>query len=263
MRHRVPIAAALLAVAVGVAVGAMGTLAPAAASRPAAKATGDITVSAAASLTEAFTALGNKFEQQNPKATVTFNFGSSPALVTQIQGGAPADVFAAADLANMDKLVSGGQVTVSPTPFARNQMEIAVKPGNPEGVDGVSDLGSVGTIALCGATIPCGIYAASVLKKAAVTVPESSVNRGVDAKATLASVSQGDANAAIVYVTDVMAAGSGVAGVPIPAELNVTAVYPIAPVADAGNAKGAKAFVRYVASPAGQKILAKYGFLPA
>jgi len=237
---------------------------PAGATQPGAKkATGAITVSAAASLTEAFTALGEKFQKQNPKATVTFNFGSSSALVTQIQGGAPADVYASADLTNMDKLVSGGQVTVTPTPFARNQMEIAVKPGNPAKVASVADLATIGTIALCGATVPCGVYAGSVLKKANVTIPETSITRGVDAKATLASVAQGDANAAIVYVTDVQSAGTTVTGVEIPEDQNVVAVYPIAPLASSSNPKTATAFVQYVASPAGQKILAKYGFLAA
>lgn len=227
------------------------------------KPTGTITVSAAASLTEAFTAIGEKFQKQNPKATVTFNFGSSSALVTQVQGGAPADVFASAALTNMDKLVSGGQVTTTPTPFARNQMQIAVKPGNPQKVAAVADLANVGTIALCGTTVPCGVYAASVLEKANVTIPESSITRGADVKAALAAVSQGDAHAAIVYETDVQAAGTAVTGVDVPAAQNVVAVYPIAPIAATANPKLAKAFIDYVASPAGQKILAKYGFLPA
>ena len=237
---------------------------PAGAATPTAKKpTGAITVSAAASLTEAFTAIGEKFQKQNPKATVTFNFGSSSTLVTQIQGGAPADVYASADLTNMDKLVSGGQVTATPTPFARNQMEIAVKPGNPSKVASVADLADIGTVSLCGATVPCGIYAASVLKKANVTIPESSITRGADVKATLAAVSQGDANAAIVYESDVQSAGTTVAGVMIPADQNVVAVYPIAPIAASSNLKLARAFISYVVSPAGQKILAKYGFLAA
>lgn len=240
---------------------ALTSTAPAGASRPVAKPSGSITVSAAASLTEAFTAIGEKFQKQNPKATVTFNFGSSSALVTQIQGGAPADVYASADLTNMDKLVGGGQVTATPTPFARNEMQIAVKPGNPRKVTSVANLANLGIVSLCGTTIPCGVYAASVLKKANVTIPESSITRGVDAKATVAAVAQGDANAAIVYVTDVMAAGTTVTPVAIPAEQNAIAVYPIAPIAASANPKLASAFVTFVVSPAGQKILAKYGFL--
>ena len=260
MRRR----SALLLVAFLVAVTAALVTTPVGATAPTAKKpSGTITVSAAASLTEAFTAIGEKYQKQNPKATVTFNFGSSSALVTQIQGGAPADVYAAADLTNMDKLVSGGQVTATPAPFARNQMGIAVKPGNPQKVTGVADLANIGTISLCGTTVPCGVYAASTLKKANVTIPESSITRGADAKATLAAVSQGDANAAIVYVTDVKAAGTTVQGVEIPADQNVVAVYPIAPIASSTNAKLAQSFIEYVVSPAGQKILAKYGFLAA
>ena len=253
----------LLLVALVVAVATAFAAAPAGASRPAAKPSGSITVSAAASLTEAFTAIGEKFRKRNPKATVTFNFGSSSSLVTQIQGGAPADVYASADLTNMDKLVAGGQVTTTPTPFARNEMQIAVKPGNPMKVTSVASLATIGTVSLCGTTVPCGVYAASVLKKATVTIPESSITRGVDAKATIAAVAQGDANAAIVYVTDVMGAGTSVAPVVIPAEQNVIAVYPIAPIAASTNPKLARRFIAYVVSPAGQKILAKYGFLAA
>jgi molybdate transport system substrate-binding protein len=235
--------------------------ASAGASRATAKPSGSITVSAAASLTEAFTAIGEKFQKQNPKATVTFNFGSSSNLVTQILGGAPADVYASADLTTMDELVAGGQVTDTPTPFARNEMQIAVKPGNPMKVTSVANLAKLGTVSLCGATVPCGVYAGRVLKKADVTIPESSVTRGVDAKATIAAVAQGDANAAIVYATDVMAAGTTVAAVDIPADQNVIAVYPIAPIESSSNPRLASAFVMFVASPAGQKILAKYGFL--
>ena len=225
------------------------------------KPSGSITVSAAASLTDAFTRLGDEFEKQYPKASVTFNFGSSSALVTQMQGGAPADVFAAADLTNMDKLLSTGKITTAPTTFARNNLQIAVKPGNPKNVSSLADLEGIGIVSLCGASVPCGVYAANVLSRAAVQIPESNVTRGADAKATIAAVAQGDANAAIVYSTDVKAAGSTVKGVVIPDDQNTIAVYPIAPVADNSNPKLAKAFVEYVASPKGQKTLTRYGFL--
>jgi molybdate transport system substrate-binding protein len=226
------------------------------------KLSGSITVAEAASLTEAFAEMKTKFEKQNPGTTVNLNPASSSALVTQIQGGAPADVFASADLANMDKLVTSGKVTASPQTFARNQMEIAVKPGNPKGVKSVKDLPNVGIVSLCGATVPCGVYAANILQRAGVTIPEGSITRGADAKATVGAVAQGDAQAAVVYLTDVKAAGTTVAGVEIPEAQNTIAVYPIAPIAGTSNGKLANAFIAHVLSPAGQKILAKYGFLP-
>ena len=226
------------------------------------KLSGSITIAEAASLTEAFAEMKTKFEKKYPDTTVTLNPASSSALVTQIQGGAPADVFASADLANMDKLVTSGKVTASPQTFARNQMEIAVKPGNPRNVKSVTDLPNVGVVSLCGAQVPCGVYAANILQRAGVSIPESSITRGADAKTTIAAVAQGDAQAAMVYVTDVKAAGSTVTGVEIPETQNTIAVYPIAPIAGTSNGKVANAFISYVLSPAGQKILAKYGFLP-
>lgn len=223
--------------------------------------TGSISVSAAASLTAAFTTMGADFQRRHPGTTVAFNFGSSATLVTQIQAGAPADVLASADLSTMDKLVQSGAVSVSPTNFARNQLEIAVKPGNPEHVRSLGDLADVRTVALCGATVPCGIYAANVLQRAHLSIPESSITRGADAKATLAAVSTGDADAALVYVTDVKAAGRSVQGVVIPDAQNTVAVYPIAPLASSGNPAVAKAFTGYVTSAAGRRTLARFGFL--
>ncbi len=233
----------------------------AAASRPS-KPTGEITVSAAASLTEAFTQIGKQFEQRYPGSDVTFNFDASSALVLQIQQGAPVDVFASADEANMDKLVDGGQVTASPVAFARNKLEIATKPANPEKIRSLADLADVpGVVALCAAAVPCGKYADAALAAAGVTIPSDKITRGLNARATLTAVSAGDADAAVVYVTDVKAAGSSVAGVQIPDADNQIAVYPIAPVAAAANPTAARAFSKYVASPAGQKVLKKYGFL--
>lgn len=225
------------------------------------KPTGAITVSAAASLTEAFTQIGKQFEKRHPGTDVTFNFDASSALVLQIQGGAPVDVFASADEANMDKLVDGGQVTAKPVVFAQNELEIATKPGNPEKIETLTDLADAGTIALCAAEVPCGKYADAALVAAGVTIPTESITRGLNAKATLTAVSAGDANAAIVYVTDVKAAGSSVKGVVIPDGENQVAVYPIAPLAQASNAKTAKAFAKYVASPAAHKVLKRHGFL--
>ena len=252
-RTRIAITAAALCC------GILLAAAPAPAAAPA-RPSGSITVSAAASLTEAFGAIGAKFQKTHHGTTITFNFGSSSTLVTQIQGGAPADVYASADLTNMDKLVTTGKVSTSPTIFARNQLMIAVKPGNPKSIKTVADLRTVGIVSLCNATVPCGVYAANVMKRAGVAIPEGKITRGVDAKATLAAVSPGDADAALVYATDVRAAGKAVQGVTIPDAQNAVAVYPIAPLASTRNLRLAKAFVAYVVSPAGQKILARFGF---
>jgi len=252
--------AATIAVAGAVLVGVGGAATVAEAKKP--KLSGSITVAEAASDTEAFADMKVKFEKRNPGTTINLNPAASSALVTQILGGAPADVFASADLANMDKLVTAGKVKASPQIYARNKIEIAVKPGNPKGVKSVSDLPNVGIVSLCGATVPCGVYAANVLQHANVTIPESSTTRGADAKTTIAAVAQGDAQAAMVYVTDVLAAGNAVTGVEIPEDQNTIAIYPIAPIAGTSNPKLANAWISYVLSPAGQKILAKHGFLP-
>jgi molybdate transport system substrate-binding protein len=223
---------------------------------------GSITVSAAASLAEAFTKIGSDFEKVNKHTTVTFNFAASPTLVQQIQGGAPADVFASADGANMQKLVSGSQITTDPVDFASNVLTIVVKPGNPERVESIADLAHVGIVSLCASTVPCGKYAAQALSQDGVTIPPDKITLGQDVKATLAAVSAGDADAGIVYVTDAKSAGKTVQAVKIPASLNVLALYQIAPVAATQNPSLAKAWVKYVVSAAGQKTLRAFGFLP-
>lgn len=222
---------------------------------------GEIVVSAAASLTDGFTAIGREFRRLHPRTRVRFNFGSTTALVTQIQAGAPVAVFASADLTSQDRLLQTGNIASSPRVFARNTMQIAVKRRNPLGITGLADLSAARTVALCGKTVPCGVYAASVLTRAGVSIPETSITRGVDAKATLASVSFGDADAAIVYATDVRAAGKAVQGVSIPRAQNVTAVYGISVVRGARNQQLARAFVEFVMSRDGRSILARQGFL--
>ena len=133
--------------------------------------------------------------------------------MTQIQGGAPADVFASADGTNMQKLVSGGQVTAEPTVFAANELTIVVKTGNPKKVKSLADLANLGVVSLCADTVPCGKYAAQALAQAGVTIPPDKITKGADVKATLAAVSTGDADAAIVYTTDAKAAGTSVQSV--------------------------------------------------
>ena len=221
---------------------------------------GELTISAASSLTDAFTALAVQFRKDNKGLKVRLNFGSSSTLVTQIQSGAPSDVLASADLSSIEKLVASGQVVTTPKVFARNTMSIAVKPGNPKSVRSVADLASLSFIALCGKTVPCGVYASSVLTRAGVVIAESKVTRGIDVKATLSAVANGDADAAIVYKTDVSAAKKTVVGIDIPSAQNVKAMYGIAPIRGSKNPAIAKAFIDFVLSKQGWQVLNSLGY---
>jgi molybdate transport system substrate-binding protein len=226
------------------------------------KVTGTITVSAAASLTDAFHEIGTDFKKANPRANVTFNFGSSATLATQIRQGAPADVFASADQTSMGTLTGASLVDGTPTVFAKNRLVIVTKPGNPKQVKGLADLATIGVVSLCGETVPCGRYAAQILRGAGVTIPTSRITRGQDVKATLGAVATGDADAGIVYATDARAARDAVGTVTIPDAQNAIAVYPIAVVRKSGKTATARAFVGYVSSPNGQATLGSFGFLP-
>jgi molybdate transport system substrate-binding protein len=234
---------------------------PSTTSTTTASASGAVTVSAAASLTESFTTIKDDFVEQNPDAAVTINFGSSGQLATQIESGAPADVAAFADEAPMTKLVDGGLIDGTPEIFARNQLVIVTKPGNPTGIEGLADLADAGVVSLCVDTAPCGRFADQALGTAGVTIPDSSITRGQDVKATLAAVSEGDAVAGIVYVTDASAAGDAVDRVDIPEAGNVVANYPIAVVKATTNGDAAAAFVAYVLGPDGRSVLTDAGFL--
>ena len=217
---------------------------------------GPLTVDAAASLTEAFTALKASFEKAHPGTSVTLNFGASSELATQIQQGKPADVFASASTKNMTQL---GSLALTPTDFAKNRAEIAVPPGNPGKIAGVADLGISGLkIALCDAAVPCGVVARQVLASAKIDVsPAASLP---DVKSTLAAVESGEVDAGVVYVTDVRAAAGKVTGIEIPAAVNASTTYPIATLKEAKNPSLAKAWVDYVRSPAGRKVLQADGF---
>ena len=222
---------------------------------------GDITVFAAASLTDAFTDIGEAFTQANPDAKVTYSFDASSALVTQITEGAPADLFASADVANMDKLTGAGLNGSEPVIFATNLLSIIVPDGNPAGVTGVADLAKpeVKTV-LCAPEVPCGRYSAQILQAAGVTVTPVSLEQNVKGVAT--KVAGDEADAGIVYVTDVLAAGDAAEGVEIPADINVVAEYPIASVATSTKAEVNQAFIDFLLGEQGQAILADYGFLP-
>lgn len=223
---------------------------------------GEITVSAAASLTESFTEIGKDFEADHPGTKVTLTFDSSGTLAQQILDGAPVDVFASADEANMTKLTDADLIAGDPVTFARNQLVIVTKPGNPAGITSMADLATVdGTVALCGADVPCGKFAGQALEGAGVSIDEAKVTRGQNVKATLAAVTEGDAVAAIVYVTDAVAAGDSVTAVDIPEAQNVIATYPIGVLSASEHADLADAFTAYVASDDGQMVLKEHGFL--
>lgn len=219
---------------------------------------GEITVLAAASLTESFTALGGRFEAENPGSKVTFSFGPSSGLAEQINEGAPADVFASASAKNMTQVVDAGNAA-DPATFANNTMEIAVPPDNPAGIASLADLAEPGTkVVLCAEEVPCGVSAREVFANAGIAV--TPVSNEVDVKSTLAKVTLGEADAGLVYVTDVRAAGDAVVGVKIPADLNVTTAYPIATLENGDNVALAQAFVDYVRSDAGAAELEAAGF---
>jgi molybdate transport system substrate-binding protein len=220
---------------------------------------GSITVFAAASLTEAFGDIGTKFEHDHPGTTVTFDFGASSALAAQIGQGAPADVFASADDANMSKLTTPSTLVGRPADFARNQLAILVAHGNPHHVTSLGDLPEPGlTVVLCSPQVPCGRYAEQVLGTAGVTITPRSYE--ADVKGVVTKVATGDADAGIVYVTDARAAADETTSVAIPASQNAIATYPIAVTSASTNPKLATAFVEYVRGDPGQTVLARFGF---
>jgi molybdate transport system substrate-binding protein len=223
---------------------------------------GYINVFAAASLTASFNALGIAFHKANPGVGVNFNFAGTPTLVTQIEQGAPVDVFASADTTNMDKLTADGFTLGSSKVFARNQLEIVVAPGNPKGISGLADLAKPGVIYITeGPTVPAGKYSLQALATAGVKVTPKSLETSVTA--VISKIELGEADAGIVYTTDIQAAGSKVQGVPIPAANNVIATYPIVAVKGTKNQDIDSAFIAYVVSATGQSTLATFGFLLA
>ena len=222
---------------------------------------GDGTVFAAASLTESFKRIGDDFHKAHPGAKITFNFASSSALATQIiEGSGVADVFASADEANLQKVADASLVDGSPATLARNRLEIAVAPGNPEKVTRLADLARPDLkVVLAAPQVPVGKYGSSALAKAGVTVKPVSLEG--DVKAVLTKVSLGEADAGIVYQTDVRASAGKVEGVGIPDDQNVIASYPIARIKNAKNPALAEAFLDYALSDAGRKVLLEHGFL--
>lgn len=227
--------------------------------------TGTANIFAAASLTSAFNKIISDFTAAHPGVKLTPNYNGSDTLVTQIMQGAPADVFASADTTNMDKVTKPGLVPTSTVHlFAKNKLQIIVAKGNPKGIKSLADLAKPGVaVVLAAPTVPAGKYAAQAFATAGVTVTAKSLETAVTA--VVQKVALGEADAGIVYVTDVSAAVSqhqNVEGVDIPTPPNVVATYPIGTVKAAPNPTLATAFEDYVLSPAGQADLASFGFLP-
>lgn len=224
------------------------------------KLSGTVTVFAAASLKESFTALGQKFESQHPGTKVSFNFGGSDTLAANITGGAPADVFAAASPKTMKIVTDKSDVVGTPATFVRNQLEIATLPGNPDKVSSLKDLTKSGLkVVLCDKTVPCGAAAQKALDAGKLKLTPVSYEQ--DVKGALTKVELKEADAAVVYKTDVKAAGDKVEGVEFPESAKAINAYPIALLKNAQNAQAAKAFIALVQSAEGQKALTEAGFL--
>jgi molybdate transport system substrate-binding protein len=218
-----------------------------------------LTVFAAASLTKTFSEIGKEFESQHDGVKVEFSFGGSSDLVSQIQQGAPADVFASADEANMEKVTGDDLQADDPVDFASNTLEIATPPGNPAGIASFADLGKDGVnVVLCAPEVPCGAAAVKAEEATGVTINPVSEEQSVTD--VLAKVSSGEADAGLVYVTDVAAAGDSVEGVTFPESSDIVNTYPIVALKGSKNADLAQEFIDLVTGDTGQSILEEAGF---
>jgi len=218
-----------------------------------------LTVFAAASLTSTFQQIADAFEADHPGTDVRLSFGGSADLVSQIQNGAPADVFASADTATMDELTAAHLTDGDPRPFATNHLEIAVPPGDPASVHTFADLAKPGLdLVECAPEVPCGAAAQQVAQHAGVTLRPVSEEQSVTD--VLAKVTSGEADAGLVYVTDVQAAGKQVDGVPFPESSSATNTYPITVVKDSSQSALAREFVAAVTGASGQRVLRDAGF---
>jgi molybdate transport system substrate-binding protein len=230
-----------------------------------------LTVFAAASLTEAFSEIGAKFQAINPSIEIRFNFAGSQTLQAQIESGAPADVFASANQANMDALTGSGFVDQNtPRVFVTNSLIIILPESNPAHAVSLHDLARPGLkLVLADETVPAGRYARQILEMAnsdpiygedfAALALANIVSNEMDVKQVLAKVQLGEADAGIVYVSDSVAAPDLIT-IPIPADMNVSAKYSIACLRGSINAELANKFIQYVLSDEGQVILQRWGF---
>ncbi len=228
-------------------------------SSSAAAVSGTLTIYAAASLKKSFDEIAAEFTKQNPGVKVApIDYDGSSTLVTQLTGGAAADVFASADDKNMKK-VTDAKLASGPVEFATNTLEIAVQVGNPKKITGLQDLTKVDTV-LCAPAVPCGSAAQTALKAAGVTVTPVSQEQSVTA--VLTKVESKDADAGLVYKTDVLASAGKVDGVDFAEAAKAVNNYPIVALSGAKNSAAAAAFLAVVTGPAGQKVLAANGFGP-
>ncbi len=261
-----------LALILAVSTLALTSCGPGAPSQSSASSPVTLTVFAAASLTQAFEEIGRNFQSQHPGVHITFSFAGSQALRTQIEQGAPADVFASASPADMDALVSAGNVAASSVgSLVTNRLEVILPSGNPARLSQLQDLSHPGLkLVLAAPDVPVGKYARQALLKMngsfgpdfSQKVMANVVSQEDNVKQIVAKVELGEADAGIVYVSDAIAA-PGLKSIQIPPEFNVTAKYVIAPVKSAHEPALAAAFVDYTRSPAAQTVLAKWGFGPA
>ncbi|MCT9870734.1 molybdate ABC transporter substrate-binding protein [Paenarthrobacter aurescens] len=220
---------------------------------------GTVTVFAAASLKSTFTQLAKDFEAKNPGTKVTLSFAGSSDLVTQITQGAPADVFASADTKSMTKLAEAKLVDGTATDFATNVLEIAVPPSNPASISSFADLAKPEVkVVTCASQVPCGTATDTVEK--ATGIPLSPVSEESSVTDVLGKVTSGEADAGLVYVTDVKGAGDKVKGIPFPESDKAVNTYPIATVGTGKNKELAAAFIAAVTGEAGKKVLSDAGF---
>jgi molybdate transport system substrate-binding protein len=218
-----------------------------------------VTVFAAASLRGAFTEIADQFEAAHPGTTVQLNFAGSADLATQIVEGGPADVFASADEANMAKIVDAGLVDGDPVAFATNVLEIAVPPGNPAGIARLVDLAAPGVkLVVCAPEVPCGAAAATAARAGGVALTPVSEESSVTD--VLGKVTSGEADAGLVYVTDVIAASGSVEGISFAESASAVTTYPISTLTDAPASALAAAFTAFVTGDAGWAVLSAAGF---
>ena len=250
---RALVAALLLAVLSGCGSGSTPPSGQAASSGP------PLTVYAAASLKATFTELGRRFEASHAGSKVVFSFAGSSDLAAQLQQGAPADVFASADTKNMGKAKADNLPNATPVSFATSTLEIAVPPGNPAAIGSFADLVKPGVkLVVCAPQVPCGSATQTIETATGITLQPASEESSVTD--VLGKVQTCQADAGLVYVTDVQGAAGNVAGVPFAESKQAVNVYPMAVLATSKNNDLATAFVQLVTGPDGQQVLADAGF---